>query len=371
VHFFIDNAAAQAQYALVPRPAQPSPPPPVLGTFCRHLREVFHACRKRRSTVVVAGISNPACVFLFVFQGVRLAQAQRTWANPVVYHPIFQGISPPLREIPPGIALTQNVRPLRHPFPLLPMTSFNDPVAQTGLSRWGDYTAISIDPTNDCTFWYTDEYLQQSGSFNWSTRIASFSFPSCGGTVSTATQTSLVSSLNPSSYGQSVTLTATVTSPGGTPTGTVTFYDGGVSLGSAPLSSGGQASLATSTLAAGTHSITAAYSGDSTFTGSTTNVLSQTVNKDATATSLASSLNPAKYGQTVTFTATVTPSAATGTVTFLNGSTAMGTVVLSSGQAQFSTSFKQGTYSITAAYNGNTTFAGSTSPVVTEKVTRK
>lgn len=239
-----------------------------------------------------------------------------------------------------------------------------------GLSRWGDYTAISIDPADDCTFWYTNEYLQASGSFNWSTRIASFSFPSCGGTVSTASQTSLTSSPNPSLYGQTVTFTATVTSTGGTPTGSVTFYDGASPLGTTTLSSG-QASLAVSTLAVGTHSITAAYAGDGTLTASTSSILNQTVNKDPTSTSLSSSANPAKFGQTVTFTATVSPSAATGTVAFKNGSTVMATVALNSGQAQFSTSFKQGTYSITAVYSGDSAFAASTSPVLTQKVTRK
>ena len=48
-----------------------------------------------------------------------------------------------------------------------------------GLNRWGDYSSISIDPVDDCTFWYTTEYLKNSGSFNWSTRIASFKFPGC------------------------------------------------------------------------------------------------------------------------------------------------------------------------------------------------
>ncbi|MBK7665042.1 MAG: hypothetical protein IPJ21_16145 [Sterolibacteriaceae bacterium] len=48
-----------------------------------------------------------------------------------------------------------------------------------GLSRWGDYSSISIDPVDDCTFWYTTEYLHNSGVFNWSTRIATFKFPSC------------------------------------------------------------------------------------------------------------------------------------------------------------------------------------------------
>ena len=52
--------------------------------------------------------------------------------------------------------------------------------SQTGsLHRWGDYSAMSVDPVDDCTFWFTSEYLKASGSFNWSTRIASFKFPGC------------------------------------------------------------------------------------------------------------------------------------------------------------------------------------------------
>jgi hypothetical protein len=47
------------------------------------------------------------------------------------------------------------------------------------LNRWGDYSAISVDPSDDCTFFYTNEYLKASGDFNWSTRIGSFKFPGC------------------------------------------------------------------------------------------------------------------------------------------------------------------------------------------------
>ena len=50
----------------------------------------------------------------------------------------------------------------------------------TGLSRWGDYSAMQVDPVDDCTFWYTQEYIKTNGTFNWSTRIANFKFPSCG-----------------------------------------------------------------------------------------------------------------------------------------------------------------------------------------------
>jgi hypothetical protein len=51
--------------------------------------------------------------------------------------------------------------------------------SQRQLDRWGDYGAMSIDPVDDCTFWYTTEYLKATGSFNWSTRLASFKFAGC------------------------------------------------------------------------------------------------------------------------------------------------------------------------------------------------
>jgi Putative Ig domain/Carboxypeptidase regulatory-like domain len=48
-----------------------------------------------------------------------------------------------------------------------------------GLNRWGDYSAMTVDPHDGCTFWYTQEYLKTTGSFNWSTRVASFAYPNC------------------------------------------------------------------------------------------------------------------------------------------------------------------------------------------------
>lgn len=51
--------------------------------------------------------------------------------------------------------------------------------AQTGTYRWGDYSSMSVDPTDDCTFWYTQEYYATTSSYGWQTRIASFRFPSC------------------------------------------------------------------------------------------------------------------------------------------------------------------------------------------------
>jgi hypothetical protein len=92
-----------------------------------------------------------------------------------------------------------------------------------------------------------------------------------------STSTAVASSLNPSTSGKAVTFTATVTSGGGTPTGTVTFKDGTTTLGTGTLS-GGKATFTTSTLTEGTHSITAVYGGSSNFLTSTSPALSQVVN---------------------------------------------------------------------------------------------
>ncbi len=98
-------------------------------------------------------------------------------------------------------------------------------------------------------------------------------------TTLSPTTTTLTSSLNPSNFGQSVTFTATVTSQGfkGTPTGTVTFYNGTTSIGTSNLNKSGVATLTTSKLPVGTDRITATYNGDSNFAPSTSPVLRQVV----------------------------------------------------------------------------------------------
>lgn len=93
------------------------------------------------------------------------------------------------------------------------------------------------------------------------------------------TTTTLISSLNPSNFGQAVTFSATVTPRQGvgSPTGTVDFFDGGTNIGNSNLNSSGVATLATSTLSVGTHTITATYNGDANFAPSTSPPLYQVV----------------------------------------------------------------------------------------------
>jgi large repetitive protein len=184
----------------------------------------------------------------------------------------------------------------------------------------------------------------------------------------------LVSSLNPSTYGTSVTFTATITSSATTgPTGTVNFYDGTTKIGSGTLSgSPAVATFATATLSVGTHSITAVYVGDANNSSGTSNVVSQVVNKATSNVAIASSLNPSNLGQNVTFTVTVTAATGTGTLngtvtitdTF-NGNTtnlATGLAVNGSGVATYQTAaLAVGSHSIVATYSGDTDHATSTS----------
>jgi len=94
-----------------------------------------------------------------------------------------------------------------------------------------------------------------------------------------STTTSLASSANPSQFGQSVQITATVTSAGPVPTGNVTFSDGATVISSSALNGSGQASFTTNSLSVGSHSITASYPGDGYSQPSTSTVLTQVVNK--------------------------------------------------------------------------------------------
>jgi hypothetical protein len=181
---------------------------------------------------------------------------------------------------------------------------------------------------------------------------------------------SLISSKNPSTFGQSVTLTATVS--GVNPTGTVQFKDGGTNLGSAvTLNGAGQALLTTASLAAGSHSITAVYSGDVSNTGAASSALTQSVGQAATSVSLVSSLNPSQVGQSVTFTATVASGGGTptGLVNFLDGASVLGSASLSGGIASFSTSaLTLGSHTITASFAASGNFTGSASAPVIQAV---
>ncbi|MGB8007890.1 MAG: Ig-like domain repeat protein [Terriglobales bacterium] len=186
-----------------------------------------------------------------------------------------------------------------------------------------------------------------------------------------STTTAVVSALNPSIFGQSVTLTASVSASFGIPSGTVEFLDGSNGLGSGTLANGSTA-ISVSSLAVGSHSITAAYQGGPGYNPSTSSALNQVVTTATTTTSLASSMNPATINEYVTYTATVASKyggAATGTAIFQDGGVQVAVVTLSGNQAAYTTNYSTvSTHTITVTYSGDANNAGSLSAPLVEQV---
>ena len=222
-----------------------------------------------------------------------------------------------------------------------------------------------------------------SGDSNVSASSGSLPTQSVQAPALLTSTTTLESSQDPSTLGQAVTFTAVVTAPSyeGTPSGEVTFTIDGQAQTPVYLGVVGdtdEARFTTSTLSAGSHTVSASYSGDNNVTASSGSLPTQTVNAPAlqtTTTTLAPSLNPSTVGQPVIFTAVVSPAGSTGTasgsVTFTIDGTSVAPVPLQlvsgSEQATLSiTTLAAGTHTISAAYTGDSSFAASAvaSPLV-------
>src|SRR5207249_3183458 len=165
------------------------------------------------------------------------------------------------------------------------------------------------------------------------------------------------------------TLTATLTPSGAT--GSVEFFDGASSLGSAPVA-GGTASVATSSLTVGPHTLSAVYTPTGCYVGSTSPNVSHTVNKAQPAVAVTSDINPSTWNQAVTFTATLSAGTATGTVTFKDSLTTLAVVAVSGGTAQLvkSNLYTGNHTQITASYSGDGCFKTATSPPYSQLVYR-
>ncbi len=186
-----------------------------------------------------------------------------------------------------------------------------------------------------------------------------------GVTVSAAsTSTTVTATPTSAAFGASVTLKATVTSSGGTPTGLVTFKTGSTSLGSCTLASG-TCSASTTALPVGSETVTATYAGATDFTASS-GTASVSVSTAASTTTVTATPTSGSYGASITLKATTSSTAGTptGTITFTNGSTSLGTCTLASGTCSVSTTaLPVGTDTVTASYGGATDFATSSGTV--------
>jgi hypothetical protein len=198
-------------------------------------------------------------------------------------------------------------------------------------------------------------------------------------TTATSTSTALSASATQITVGQSVTFSVTVTAAAGSaPTGNVALLDGSTSLGTSALANGA-ATFTIASLAAGTHSITASYTGDTSDGASTSSAMSVQVNAatsplQVTVATLTATPATAVSGQTIALTAMVAQtsgtSSPTGTVTFQDGSSTIGSSPLAAGTATLTIStLSVGTHSLNAIYSGDTVNSSSASKAVSVTIT--
>jgi hypothetical protein len=184
-------------------------------------------------------------------------------------------------------------------------------------------------------------------------------------TAPVGTVTKLATDINPAVFGQAVTLTVTVTSSSGTPTGTVTFFDGSTVLDEVALDPNGQATL-TVQLGVVVHSLRAVFAGTGPFTASTSATLAETVNRAASKIILSLDTNVPILGPILGVTVvSVAPGAGvpSGTVSLLDGSTVVATFQIDgTGQTSFRLdSLPSGTHTLTVSYSGDENFLTSIS----------
>jgi hypothetical protein len=225
------------------------------------------------------------------------------------------------------------------------------PSGKTGTVSFLDgSTTIGTGVISDSTATFTTATLLV-GSHNITATFSSDTSDVLVQVVNKATPTATVNTSGSSTFGQIVTITASV--PVG-PTGTITLTSGGVTLGSGAItSSNGTVTVTTTTLPVGSDSITATYNGDANY-NSAVGTITQIVDKAISTSALTSSTNPSLPGSPVTFTDTLLPSNVTGNVTFTSGSTTLGTSTMTAGVATLTSStLPLGSDLITATYNGD------------------
>jgi hypothetical protein len=253
-----------------------------------------------------------------------------------------------------------------------------DQIPQNGntAARWGDYSSFSVDPVDDCTLWYTHEYMSTTGDFIWSTRIGNISFPTC---QPVARPPNLSLTVQPAA----ITIDQNHSGIINVITEAVHGFNAEVSLAASGLPPGASAvfspasfpspgsGASTLTLSpgpatpAGTYPVTITATGGG-FTPTSTVPLTVL---NFGSVSLNSSLNPSTSGQYVTLTAKLLPTSATGTVTFYDGVSILGVRPLVAGTASLRTDLlASGSRSLKAIYSGDFLDAGDSSAVLTQTV---
>ncbi len=318
---------------------------------------VFFAVLALGSTAAVLSTPKPASAGIGVDTTLDSSSNPSTLGQSVTFSATVHGVLP---DIPlGGVVFLDGVTPLNTPAVLVPNFDGTCPFCVP------DGTSTATFSTSDLSG--GSHVITASAVSQYGVSVSDPLFQTVQGASTTTTVAAAPAS--PTVFGQGVTFTATVVanpSSVGTPTGTLQFTDNGVNFGGSQTLSGGSASVTSSGLSVGPHNIVANYDSDNpTFLSSSGN-LDQQVNMASTVTGLASTANPSIFGQPITLTATVgvlTPGAGnpTGTVSFADGSTSLGTEPITGGQATITTAgLSVGPHNLTAAYNGDSDFIAST-----------
>jgi len=217
----------------------------------------------------------------------------------------------------------------------------------SSLSRWGDYSAMQVDPADDCTFWFTEEYMKTTGAFNWNTRIANFKFPGCGTTQTPDFSIGASPSSVTVTQGSNGTSTITITSLNG--------FNSATTLSASGLPSGVTAAFSTNPVtppANGSATSTLTLTASSTATTGTVNVtITGTSGSTTHSTTISLTVNTAAQAN---FTIGASPSS----VSVTQGGTGTSTITITS-----QNSFSSATTLTAAGLPTGVTAAFSTNPV--------
>jgi hypothetical protein len=292
--------------------------------------------------------------------------------------------SPPLTEVvlaPSSATLASNNNPSAsgQTVAFIAMVSGSSKVIPTGTISLADngnlMASVPLDKNGSATFSTSALSVGQHAitlSYDGDANFSGTSAQLTQTVTDANTSTTLTGPANPATFGQPMSLKATVTSNGAAPTGTVTFSDAGTSIGTASLTQGGSAVLTLSSLAPGPHTFVAAYSGDPKTATSSSTPLLLTV-KQNTQLTLTSNSNPAWTLSPISITAAVSNAGsapATGSLSFTLGGTAIGTAPLdAAGRATINLSAENAAvYTLAASYSGDGDNFGSTSASYSETV---
>ena len=229
-----------------------------------------------------------------------------------------------------------------------PYTTFSNtaPTASVGFANPGTYTVAAA---------YSGDHTYSASTATTTLTIV----------PQVATYTTLAAPATHAYFGAPLTLTSTV-SPASA-TGTVTFYDGTQTLAQLPVAAGA-VSFTTATLAGGIHNLMAGYSGDTADLASASPLLQVEIEPSSTTVVLAPLAPSATYGSATDLSASISPNAATGSVSFYDSGALLGTATAAAGSASFNATLAVGLHTITASYSGDTSDQPASSVAVTTTI---